>query len=347
MTFDTPKQFADYIRTYEYEPAPYPEDLGERMTAVKTKYADEIKRGEFDPEKVFSATSTMYQEVISKIVEHFYETLPKKVRKNFEQRFYFTTIDSRHVRANIRSYKDGRFFAVFVYSSLITAIHRLGKLEMAMFFPEMVEYCSRYPGAKVTRQQMIEIYAEVYAHFMETKIPLGPQILLHNKINFKHLFTLKIQEQLIVYHEIAHFLNGDLKKDPNQQMLVAPFPNLGYQREHMADIISFGMLLRQIKYEGKLTRELRYTILLAVINLYKIQHIIQGIETEEYPHPLNRMSVIIEKFYGIEVDDWVANAINGNMKTLTLKNMPTIKSTEEEEQVLIYVDQKLLKAFED
>lgn len=51
MNYSTPKQFADYIRTKEYEPAPYPDDLEERLASVHKKYSEEIKRCGFNPQK--------------------------------------------------------------------------------------------------------------------------------------------------------------------------------------------------------------------------------------------------------------------------------------------------------
>src|SRR5690606_34057799 len=171
-----------------------------------------------------------------------------KVRANFIERFHFTTVDNRVLNASIMRSKDGRFYGVFVYSALITVLHRLGKLELACHFPEQVEFCSRFPGEPANRRQMVEIYAEVYVYFTTTKLPHGPQVLLKEPLNSQHLQKLHVQELLIIFHELAHFLNEDLKAHTANRKVISPFPNQSYQREHLADIVGFGLLLRQFGF---------------------------------------------------------------------------------------------------
>jgi hypothetical protein len=344
MKFKTTKEFTDYIKADRHEYAEEPEDLEVRHAALKCRYEKEIALTGFKLRTESTPDNTSYSVVIQNIVEEFYGTLPDVLREPFETRFYFTTIDNRALNASITRSPDDQFYSVFIYTSLITALHRLGKLELAMHFPESVDSCSRCPGEQVTREKMTDIYLEVYEYFKETKIPHGPQVLLKDPLNSHHLLKLDIQEKLIIFHEIAHFLNGDLNKNPSERPLFDAFPNLDYQKEHLADIVGFALLFRQFKHSSSLTRELRYYILIALIDLFKMQHLIQGIETEKYPHPLNRMQHVIEKFYGLATEEWVADAIlNSQYQKLTFENFPQVET--EEEMIIAYVDEQLSIAF--
>jgi hypothetical protein len=346
MEFNSARAFAEHIKTELYEFGAEPEDLEVRQAALRKRYADEITASGFDVVKEYTALNTAYTGAVDALVSEFYASLPRKVRANFLARFHFSTIDNRVLNASIMRSKDGRFYGVFIYSALITVLHRLGKLELACHFPDQVDFCSRFPGEKVTRRQMIEIYAEVYVYFTTTKLPHGPQVLLKEPLNSQHLLKLKVQELLIIFHELAHFLNEDLKAHAENRKLSSLFPNQSYQREHLADIVGFGLLLRQFGSVAPVTRDLRYLFLMCLIDLFKVQHEIQGIETELYPHPLNRMSVVIGKFYGAATEEWVADAIlNDNTKNLSLGNFPDIES--DEQIILNYIELQLIKAFED
>jgi len=346
MEFRNAKEFADYIKTELYERQEEADDIEIRLAALKESYGDMLPGDGKSFHQRFNAIDTAYSGVIEGLVSEFYETLPISVKNQFASRFHFTTIDNLVLNAHIRRSSDGRFYGIFIYSALITVLHRLGKLELACFYPEMVRSCSRFPGKPATRKKMIEIYAEVYAYFINTKLPHGPLVTLWEPLNRQHLQKLHIQELLIMYHEIAHFLNGDLQSGNEKRKVIRTFTNESYQREHLADVIGFGLLIRHFAHSKPLTRELRYLFLICLIELSKIQHEIQGIETEAYPHPLNRMSVVIDKFYGPEVEEWVSTAIlNDRTQDLDIANFPDF--TTDEENIFRYIEQQLVNAFND
>lgn len=344
MTFENARAFADYIKEREHEYAAEPEDLEQRHAALRDRYAQEINLTGYDPARNFSPTNTAFQDVLMGIGEEFFLSLPDTARPIFRERFCFSTIDNRYLKANIRRSNDGQFYVVFINSILITAMARLFKLELAIRNPDQVHSCSRYPGQKLSSSQFQEIYNEVLAHFRETKLPFGPQILLNEPLNTAHLTMIGLKERLIVFHEIAHFLNGDLEDDCDVQKLIKPYPNLNYQREHLADLIGFGLLLRQFKIDGKLNMVNRYQALLALVDLQQLQHVIQGIETDEYPHPLNRMSHVIARFFGDKMEEMVAEFIlEGKSENLALYNFKPDLSMET--KILDFIEQKLENAF--
>jgi hypothetical protein len=346
MQFENARQFAEYIKMELHQYAAEPDDLELRIEALKDHYVKEIEDTRFVLPREFTPLKTGYHEVVQLIIEEFYSSLLPSVRREFENRFYFSTIDNRMLNASIKRSNDGRFYGVFVYSALITVLHRHGKLRLSIAFPESVKFCSRFPGKSATRKMMVEIYAEVYHYFLATKLPHGPQVLLSETLNNVHLQRLDIQEKLIIFHEIAHFLNGDLNPDMADRPLIPPFENSGYQREHLADIIGFALLLRQFKHTQSLNREMRYIILICLIDLFTVQHEIQGIETAVYPHPLNRMSMIINRFYGSATEEWVADSIlNHNMEKLTLSDFPAIDT--DDEPIFAYIEQQLIEAFKN
>lgn len=187
--------------------------------------------------------------------------------------------------------------------------------------------------------------AETYAHFRLTKLPLGPLIILEENLDFQHYLTLTTQEKLLAYHEIAHFLNGDLEPDANQQKLSVDYPNLSYQREHYADLVGFALLLREEKYYGEVSEQDRKRILLALIGLFKVQYDLQGPETKDYPHPFNRLLIIIECFYGKSTAGTIGDAIENDrfhvldVQKLAIENL-------KEEKYEAYIDQQLKLRFQ-
>jgi hypothetical protein len=221
---------------------------------------------------------------------------------------------------------------------------RFSKLQFAIQQPNQVHSCSRYPGQNPSLTQLQHLYEECLAFFIETKLPLGPLILLREPLNSIHLYNLRNKEMLIVFHELGHFLNGDLEVD---NVNIEPFPNfknISYQREYFADLVGFGLTIRQIKVSGELNNYKRYLLLLAVIDLYQLQHLIQGIETEKYPHPLNRMGDIISFYFGGCVEDWVGDAIlNNRINNLSFENFkPNII---QEAPMLEFIEKQIFSAF--
>jgi hypothetical protein len=342
--WNSAKEYADLVKIEEYEYSAEPDDLEVRKSMLSERYSDEIIWRRYDPDFEHTPTETKYQHIISGLMVQFCATLSDGQQINFLSRFYWTTIDNRHMFARIKRSPDMRFYALFVSSSLITILTKLGKLELALHYPEYVLSCSRFPEEKVTKLQVAEMLAEVYIHFRETKLPLGPLIILDKRLDFLHFLTLSIQENLLIFHEMAHFLNGDLEDDCANQKLSDEYPNLSYQREYYADFVGFGLLLRQQKYMGKVDLEERFRILLALIKLFKVQNDLNSSATENYPHPLDRLAAIVKCYYGDEVADLVVKLIKADkLYKLSTKTLPAIVSREEKFEE--YIEQKIKIAF--
>lgn len=345
MTYNSPKEFADLVKSELYEYTAEPDDLDIRLAALRKHYAAEIAESGIDLQREYTETNTKYQEVIDLLVADFFATLSWEIREWFIEHFYFTTIDNRHMNASVKRSPDKRFYGVFLNSSLITLLHKFGKLDFAVLDPDCVVFCSRFPDSKPVKQDLVEMFAEMYITYSHFKLPLGPQLILNKRMSGVHLLRLREQEQLLLFHELGHFLNGDLSEDRDAQRLAPTFPNIHYQRECLADLAGFALLLRQYLIKGKVTLEIRQHLLYSVISMYSIQHGLQGDETDKYPHPLDRMCQVIDYFYGQEMTERVEQTIKADkMRELTPESLPRIVSKEQE--MLFYVEQQLKKVGE-
>lgn len=325
--YSTAEEFANLIKSHRYEYADEADDLAVRLAAIDRHYQDEIKSlKKLKSRPTFSEVNTKYTEVVEILKNDFFSTLPENIKNDFEKYFHFGTIDNRYMNASIVRSPDKRFFAILINSSLITLLHRYGKLEFATLRPEDVTFCSRFPDRKPTKLELIEMLAEMDSYYTTEKLANGPFLLLKGISSITHCLNLNIQEKLIFYHEIGHFLNGDLCDIAAEQKPHSIFENkLSYQREYLADLTGFGLYLRELKLNNILTIANRHAALYAIISMYRMQNGLQGIETDKYPHPLNRMSVVIAYYYGQTIADLVYTAIiDDQMELLAPDKLPEI-----------------------
>lgn len=348
MEYSTPEEYANLIKYQNFEYSGEPDDLSVRLTAIDKQYLQEIETlKKIKNRAPFSEINTKYADVVEMLKNDFYSTLSDHVRTKFDNFFHFTTVDNRCMNASIKRSPDKRFYSVFINSSLITLLHRYGKLEFAMLRPKDVVFCSRFPDRSPTRSELVEMFAEMHCYYTSTKMANGPFILIDGISLSSHCIRLDIQEKLLMYHEIGHFLNGDLFDNASEQQPTPFFENnLSYQREYLADLTGFGLYLRELKHNNALSTANRHLALYALISLYMMQHGLQGIETERYPHPLNRMCVVINHYYGPAILDLVDTAIKENqMEIIAPDQLPEIDSSEE--QFLSKIERDLQNIFEE
>lgn len=150
MTYKSAKEFAHAVQTEFYEYEQEAEDLPARMNMVKAQY--EKMLGDKIPdiliEKEFNAINTKFQDIVDKIIDRFYSIIPSSIKEKFETHFHFTSIDSKKIRAHIRRSADKRFYGIFINSSLITILTKIGKLDVAQINPQCLVYCNRFPNSK-------------------------------------------------------------------------------------------------------------------------------------------------------------------------------------------------------
>lgn len=332
MEYSTAEEFANLIKSNRYEYAEETDDLAVRLAAIDKNYQDEIESlKKLKSRPPFSEINTKYTEVIEILKNDFFSTLPENVKNDFEKYFHFGTIDNRYMNASIVRSPNKRFFVVLINSSLITLLHRYGKLEYAVLRPHDVAFCSRLPDRKPTRTELIGMLAEMHYYYTTAKMANGPFLILKGPAQIAHSININIQEKLIFYHEVGHFLNGDLCNSATEQKPHPNFENkLSYQREYLADLTGFGLYLRELKFNNMLTIVNLHAVLYAVISMYRMQHGLQGIETDKYPHPLNRMSVVIAYYYGQTIADLVHTAIiDDQMELLASDKLPEIVLNDE------------------
>jgi hypothetical protein len=341
--FKSPKEFGDALKRSRYQYEAEAEDLQGRQEALRKSYG---KAAERMIAKRYDETETKFSEVITLIANELLEVMPAETRTQFIDHFYFSTADTRSINASIVRSKEG-YFAVIINSSLIALLTKIGKLEIAFRNPRCVEFCSRTPQGKPTKDEIASMRAESYRYFAEHKMSHGPFLVIGGPEALFHFDRLDIQEKLILFHEIGHFICGDLYDNKNERVFVKSdnIKNIRYQSELFADIIGFGLLLRLEKRKGEISLGRRLVILNALVFLFELLSRLQVGETEKYPHPLNRMNTLIEYYYGVEIAEVVEKILKGlpgwTWENLHPDTCPEIKSNE------VLMDQlitKLLKS---
>lgn len=347
MTYNSPKEFAEIIKKELYQYSAEPEDLELRKAAVQRQYADEIKNSAFEIDQQYNSVNTGFQEVIDLIIEEFFSILPDQVVTNFKTHFYFTTIENRTINASVRRSSDHQYFGIFINSALINLLTKLGKLDQAVTNPECIVFCNRFPDSKPSVEEIKLMRNEMYQYFTTEKMAFGPYLIIKGIEQQSHFNKLNIQEKLIIFHEIGHFLNGDLFKGKEVQAVKKGFANISHQREFHADLVGFGLLLMLEKKDGTLILERRLDILFAIIALFDVMYGLQGVETDSYPHPLDRLMFLIENFYGAQFAEIVHKTYSdGNeFQKLMPDVCPPIDSVEN--TVEDYINQALVEAFNE
>jgi hypothetical protein len=342
--YNNAKDFADSIKVLQYQPLAGSEDMDLRISFLKANYPEEFLSYKYILERNYGPTQTTFQEVIDDILDQFYSILNPDQVELFKSKCYFSTIDNREVNAFVKLSEDKRFCAILINSSLIKFLHRWGKLDFAILDPDSVLFCSGFTESKPTKEDLMKVRENVFNSVYKTKIPHIPFIILKNElINKAQLAQLSIQEKFVVFHEIAHIMNGDLTKQINNPDITSRINKASHCREYWADLVAFGLLLKlEMTTYSKEIYEListhqRHLFLYAIINLFKTITFFQEDVTYMHPHPINRMYLIIEYFYGVEIADLVEQALKEKkIHELTPESLPEIVSHEKE--VLEHID---------
>jgi len=327
------KEFGEAIKKSRCQFEVEAEDLQVRQEAIRTIYGNAVDKLLV---KQYSETETKFSEAIALIVEELMEVMPADIRNKFKDHFYFSTADTRIINASIIRSPEGKHFAVIINSSLINLLTKVGKLEIAFENPKCVEFCNRNPERKPTKEELGLMKQEMYDYFTKFKMAHGPYLIIGGLEAVLHFDRLNIQEKLIVFHEIGHFVCGDLFKTKNEQVLTRSdnVKNIYYQRELLADIIGFGLLLKLEKRKNEISLERRLHILNSLVFLFEVLSRLQVNETDKYPHPLNRMNTVIEYYYGVEFAEIIEKMFKGlpggSWDNLRPNTCPKINSMEDQ-----------------
>lgn len=295
VNFQSPKEFTDFIKISNYSAikAVNNEELQERDLALINLYKNV-------PDRNYSETNTRYDAVISMIIERFYKIIPEQYVDLFKNHFHFSTCETETINAQIFRSPDKQHFAVLFNSSLIDLLTKIGKLSCASENPEVVEYCSRTPGRLPTMSELESMRKEYFEHFTRTKRSYGPFLILKKESAAPHFLQLDLQERFIVFHEIAHFLNGDLFEEENKASdhLLSYIDNRNHRKEYFADIVAFRLLLLSEQEDGKISNEKRFWMLLTIVSLFDTFYLLNSEESETHPLAIRRAYCITDQYYG-------------------------------------------------
>lgn len=326
--YTSAKEFGESIKRRHYQFEAHPEDLEQRKSFLREHYKNELEKSGYKFDRNYTAVETKFEEVIDVIVDEFYQVIPETTKKLFQEHFYFSTIDNQLLNASIHRSPDKRFFAVLINSALISLLVKKGKLDVALLNPECVVYCNRFHDRMPNREEIASMREELYNYFTTSKMGHGPFLVIKGDEAVNHFLTLDVQEKIIFFHEIGHFLNRDLFENRITELLNKDLSNVDHQREYLADLTGFSLLLRLESYVEPISYDRQIFILAAMIKLFDVMFAVQGGETKKYPHPLERMNFLVENYYGPEIADIVAKTYQDDKAwgSLILDARPKIQS---------------------
>lgn len=303
-SYPNPKAFADHLKTIYFSEIlkASAEDRTKRDAFIKSFYKDSI-------DDKYDEVNTRYQRVIDLLLEKdFYRVLPSWYKEFVQAHFYFSTIETEQINAKIFRSPDKQFFAIFINTSLIDLLTKVGKLDCATIYPDSVTYCNRTQGRIPTLQELQSMRAEYFERFSLYKVPYGPYLVLTPEASAIHFDALTIKERFLLFHEFAHFLNGDFFnncKALGDAMLATEIENAQHRKEYFADLVAFYLLLKTEKEHNSISYERRVMVLFSIIALFDIFFLLNSDETSSHPHPLRRLYGITEHFFGTAIADAV------------------------------------------
>ncbi len=222
------------------------------------------------------------------------------------------------------------FYAIVVHSGLITLFNKVSKLLAAMTDPASVVYCNREYSSELTREKLLEWYMEVTQHYRETRLPLGPQILLHGDPDGRHAFQLAYWERFIFCHELGHVFCGHLEK-PENWTRDSEFGALeryegsnSHKLEHEADVFGYLLLRHLFMSERKPNHipsgEMDMVLLEPVTTLFDLMYLLGGTASASHPDSITRLLTLVNAIYGSTAAQLMASSYDDKTKLISLSN---------------------------
>lgn len=325
--FTDPRQYADYIKKIKFKEIIIadPEDQAVRNEFLKSFYGHA-------PVNDYTPTRTRYEPVVEKIIERLYAVMEENDRENFKKYFCFSTVETRAINAAVHHRADQNFYAVFINTTLIDLLTKLGKLNVLKKYPEAMAFCNRFPDGKATQAEIEKMRNEYIAYFSLTGLSNGPFITLKMDFAYIHFDQLDVQERFIIFHELGHVINADRMEVQGKRpsdLVLASEPNRAHRKEYFADLIAMLLVLKTEK--PPVSGERRFLILLSLIGLFDALYLLDPKESASHPDPIKRLFCICDYYYGVPFTELVHQSYENPgimMKAMTM--MDSVRSSEKE-----------------
>lgn len=326
------EDFVRIIKATKYTPVTSAEDndLSIRKDFMVNHYGVVIKmlKEKFpkyslslDIDSIFNKKVNGYDTICKFLFEELKSIIPDEYTNILDNHIFLSSVETEDINADIHKSYCNNFFAIFLNSSLISLLSKVQKLTLAQINPGCVEFCNRISERKPNKEELSEMRKEYFKYFKENKLSYGPFLVLNKEMSIQYILQLSLQEKFIFYHEIGHFLSGDLfEKDSEiKDFIFENEENILYRKEYFADMIAFHLLLKSEKKESvSLSPKDRIRILITITALFDVFHELQDKVSDTHPEPLKRLFCICDYFYGVEITEILAESYSNKAELIKL-----------------------------
>lgn len=270
--------------------------------------------------------------VIDGIWDRVVKLLPSPIADWARTHLAVGLADHTLVNATCLRSTDG-YYAIVLHTGLMVLFNKVSKILAAITNPKWLVYYERGPVEAVTRQSMVECYESVTRSYRDTRVPLGPRIVLTDEGNQGHVTQLAYWETFVLCHELGHLVCGHLE-DPRRWAKGQSASEEAYSgsnahvAEHQADIFAF-LLCReafpQVNGEEGDAHELR--LIAFATGLFDLMYSIGGTGSPNHPHALDRLLVIIHYVYGEDASKILASTYETGESVGVLNGHKLVPST--------------------
>lgn len=192
-------------------------------------------------------------------------------------------------------------YAVLINQGLLMFLNKMLKIDLVKNRPELIGYFSGKENSNLDSQDLKIWQDRMIENYRQLGTPQGPLIGLDESLQHLYYRVLFLWHGFILCHEIAHFLNGDLKDrlidSRKLSWLLAGERN--YAREYRADETAYRLLKKAVKRRDGYNLDERF-ILVSLIRLF---HHIGLISNDPgstiHPPSQGRVLFLGKRFFGI------------------------------------------------
>jgi hypothetical protein len=296
LSFATPDQFLEYLRTAYGRPAALGTPDVEMIERTRADLRDANPDAPFTPEGLRDMKL-----VGERLKSEVYGSLAPDIAARVLPNVVLGVLDTGEANAAIYKSHDAKY-AILLNTGLLLLLNKFAKLIVAWQDTSVVAYCNRKPAAELTLDELQSYLPELVATYKQYGAPYGALLKLNPSAIGRQSTLLHLSELFVVCHELGHFLNGDLE---NEELFCAVDgkpelrrfeENRDHAIEYAADATGFALLQDVLKPTTEGFRP-EYG-LLGIINLFNLFYLLTEGESLSHPNPRARTVRLARHFFG-------------------------------------------------
>lgn len=292
--FSSAAEFLRYIKKVEASALPRMADPDVEFQKIHQEETKDMPEEILGREEPFDwLVETLFQEIEN--------AASGTIRAEIQERVAAGCLEHESVNAQILRSKDG-YYAIVLNKGLMMLVNKFIKLIAAASEPEAVIYCNR--GVAFSKQEYIQMGAEVLKHYAKHGVPAGPRLKLRADSRARGFLEVSLRwiELFILAHEVGHFANGDLANlksfSPWHLADISVFNGEQSHREEFdADRFAFATVMRITAASTPTFPAIQVLLGAATLTF----NVLRGIsDRESYSHPAAsaRLLAITREFFG-------------------------------------------------